>query len=208
MKKGAEMVKKIIVLTALVLMAATQAPAYEIGGIEIPDSYKAGDSQLILNGAGLRKKFGIKVYAAGLYLTEKQADGNTILNLDKPMTLIMKWRRKVPPEKINEVFFSSFANSVQAPKQNVYGPDSDYGPLSGDIVRFMSWIAKKDALKNESFIYKYIPNEGTSVYIDTGGGPTHFGTIPGLEFKKALFGIWIGDRQAVGKKLKNKLLGN
>lgn len=201
------MLKKLVMISAILLITSIQVSAVEIGGVNLPDAITAGDDVLILNGYGLRKKFGIKVYAAGLYLKEKASDSKKILDSDETMVLRMQWRRAVPPEKINSVFFASFAFSTKSPEADVYGPDNDYGPLSPHIVKFMSWISKRTTTKKDSWIYIYTPGKGTDVYINDGEKEVLAGTIPGIEFKKALFSIWIQEDAPVGKKLRKKMLG-
>lgn len=49
----------------------------------------------------------------------------------------------------------------------------------------------------------YTPYTGLSVILK---GQT-IGTIPGIEFKRAVFGIWLGEKPA-DKGLKNGMLGN
>jgi len=57
---------------ALVVSAAsplgTAALAGELAGATLPDTLKAGEKTLKLNGLGLRKKAVFKVYVGGLYL--------------------------------------------------------------------------------------------------------------------------------------------
>ncbi len=59
--------KRVVFATSLIITAAA-ASAATIGGVDLADGSTAGGQKLVLNGAGLRKKLFIKVYAAGLYL--------------------------------------------------------------------------------------------------------------------------------------------
>lgn len=201
------MLKKFILATAVLLLSVSQGLCLEIGGIELPDKFKAGDTELILNGAGLRKKFGFKVYGIGLYIKTKSQENKKTIDADETMMLRMQWRRGVPPSKINEVFFDSFAAVVKAPEQISYGPESNYGPLTKEIVTFMSWISDKETTKKTSWIFIYSPEKGTEVYINDGNIEKLAGVIPGIDFKKALFSIWLANDAPVGKKLMKKLMG-
>jgi hypothetical protein len=62
------MMKKLLA-AAFALAVATPALARNVAGVEFPDSIDVGGQKLVLNGAGLRKKFIIKVYAGGLYVS-------------------------------------------------------------------------------------------------------------------------------------------
>ncbi len=203
------MLKKMFIVMAVIFITGSTAFALKVGGITLPDKLKAENAELTLNGAGLRKVFGFKVYAGGLYLKKKSSDSESIINADETMAIRLQWRRSGPKDKLNEVYFKSFAKSAGAPKAKVYGPDTDFGPLSKDIVLFMSWLTVRKAEKGHYWNNIYIPGEGTKVYMYDGQKETHVGTIKGLEFKKVLFSIWLGDDSTrhVSKKLKSRMLG-
>jgi len=61
----------LLVLVSLLVFAAS-AQARTIGGVDMEETLKAGDTSLILNGAGIREKFFANIYVAGLYLKEKK----------------------------------------------------------------------------------------------------------------------------------------
>ena len=91
--------------------------AAEIGGAVLPDKEKIDDTELILNGAGLRKKLVFKVYAGGLYLKKRCSDAEKIITSDEPMQIKMVFiHKKVPNEKLiaawNEGFekYDSYKN--------------------------------------------------------------------------------------------------
>ncbi|GAB6094817.1 chalcone isomerase family protein [Desulfatiferula olefinivorans] len=198
--------KAIVLLTALMLTSAS-AWALELGGVEIPDTAAISDTNLVLNGVGLRKKFGMKIYAVGLYLKAKSTDGQAIIDADEPMRLEMHWRMSSPSQKIDETYYESFAGSVGAPKASSYGPQTDFGPMSKDIVTFMSWLNQRATTKQDVWTYDYIPGKGTEVYINDGTKKELKGVVPGLDFKKALFKIWLAEDPPVGKGLREDLLG-
>ncbi|MBK5259345.1 MAG: chalcone isomerase family protein, partial [Thermoanaerobaculia bacterium] len=63
--------RKIALVTAFLAVTAV-AEAATVGGVDISDKTTVGGQTLVLNGAGLRKKFFIKVYTGALYLPSKQ----------------------------------------------------------------------------------------------------------------------------------------
>jgi hypothetical protein len=202
-KEKGNMMKKWVMIAMALIFTSSAALAVEVGGIELPDAIKAGSTSLIMNGAGLRTVLTFKVYGIGLYLKSKSSDGNAIINANDPMALSMKWRMKSPPSRIDETYYKSFATVLKAPPAKSYGPTSDLGPMTKDVVTFMGWIDKKEAQKNDVWTYIYVPGKGTEVYVNE----KLMGTIPGLEFKKVLFSIWLSDKAPVGNGLKNDLLG-
>ncbi len=202
------MIKRLLVIVTSIFLTVASAGAFEIGGIALPDTHKVNETELILNGAGLRTVFGFKVYAGGLYLKKKNTDGQSIINADEAMAIRLQWRRSAPPYKIKEVYYKSFAISTGATKAKTYGQETDYGTLSNKINTYMSWVSAKKAAKGHYWNNVYIPGEGTKVYLFDGEKETLAGTIKGMAFKKALFTIWLGDDEVrnVSKKLKNNML--
>ncbi len=201
------MIKKSVMLLGILLSLCVCANALEVGGISLPDTLKADKTDLSINGAGLRTSFALKVYAAGLYLKAKTSDAGSIINRDEPMALCMKWRMSIPPAKIDETYYKSFGTVLKVPKGSGYGPKTDFGPMTKDVVTFMGWLDKKETKKNDMWTYTYIPGKGTEVYVHDGTANKLMGVIPGLEFKKVLFSIWLGDDPPVGNSLKKELLG-
>ncbi|MDP8203528.1 MAG: chalcone isomerase family protein [Candidatus Tenebribacter mawsonii] len=161
----------------------------KIGGKILPDNMNAGENKLMLNGAGLRKKVVIKVYACALYLTEKEQDANSIITADESMSVKMHFIYKaVDPAKLIEAWNTGFSKS-------------DISNLQEEIETFNSYFSK-DAVKDDIYDITYIPDVGTSVYMNN----ELKGTIPGLEFKKAVFSIWLGEQTEL-PKLKKAMLG-
>src|SRR5437868_11928221 len=58
-----------------------------LNGITLPATIKKDTTQLLLNGAGIRKKVFFKLYVAGLYLQSKTKNPNDIINGDKEMLM-------------------------------------------------------------------------------------------------------------------------
>jgi len=182
------MKKVIIFLISLFIISSLSS--LEIGKVNLPDEMSLENDTLILNGAGLRKKLIIKVYAAGLYLPEKSNNSNTILDEDKPMAIRMHFIYKSVSEvKLikawNEGFELAGTSEELQPKIDIFNSYFSEAANKGDIYDII-----------------YEPGIGTSVYIK---GELK-GTIEGLDFKKAVFGIWLGDKTSL-PKLKVALLG-
>ena len=69
---------------ALALLLAAPLAAATLAGVTMPDSAKAGDHQLALNGMALRSKAVFKVYVGGLYLPDEEHDWKKVLGEDGP----------------------------------------------------------------------------------------------------------------------------
>ena len=182
--------RKTLLLILIMTFAFTSIVwGLKIGGKMLPDKMKAGDNELTLNGAGLRKKVIIKVYACALYLLEKESDAKSIIEVDEPIAVKMHFIYKaVAPEKLIEAWNTGFGKS-------------DISNLQEEIKTFNSYFTK-DAVKNDVYDIIYVPEVGTSVYMNN----ELKGTIQGLEFKRAVFSIWLGEQTEL-PKLKKAMLG-
>ncbi|MCD4797083.1 MAG: chalcone isomerase family protein [Candidatus Cloacimonetes bacterium] len=183
------MIRKITITIVVVFLLTSLLWGLKIGGKVLPDKMKAGENELLLNGAGLRKKLIIKVYAGALYLMQKSSDANAIIEADEPMTVKMHFIYKaVAPEKLIDAWNTGFDKS-------------DIADLQEEIKTFNSYFTE-DAKKDDVYDIIYVPEEGTSVYMNN----ELKGTISGLEFKKAVFSIWLGEQTEL-PKLKKAMLG-
>ena len=183
------MKKTFLIIFIMTFIFTSFAWSLKIGGKILPDNIKAGDNELTINGAGLRKKVIIKVYACALYLMEKESNAKSIIEDDKPIAVKMHFIYKaVAPEKLIEAWNTGFGKS-------------DISNLQEEIKTFNSYFTK-DAVKDEVYDIIYVPEVGTSVYMNN----ELKGTIPGIEFKKAVYSIWLGEQTEL-PKLKKAMLG-
>ena len=187
------MIGKAFALSVLMATTVAAAAPVEIGGVSLPDALGVGNEHLVLNGVGLRKKFFIKVYAAGLYLRARTGDARTIIDDDAPMAVLMKFIHDgISPDKLVTAWNEGFANAT-----------------GGDLSSIQAEVQQFDALftatgrKGDVYQFLYTPGEG--VRVDMNGHTV--GTIPGLPFKRALFAIWLGDKPA-DRSLKQAMLGD
>ncbi len=186
------MVKKIVVLALAVFMCATMASALEIGGVNMPDTIKAADSDLALNGAGIREKFFMKLYVGGLYLSQKNQDAAAIIAADAPMAIRLNIISSlITSEKMENATMEGFENST----------GNNIEPLQNEIESFIN-IFREQINEGDIFDFVYVPGKGVEVFKNTQAASV----IEGLEFKKALFGIWLCDKPAQ-KSLKQEMLG-
>jgi Chalcone isomerase-like len=69
---------------ALLALASIQhLDAASLAGVTLPDTVTVGNTQLLLNGLGLRTKFMVTVYVAGLYLAQKSSDADAVVKADE-----------------------------------------------------------------------------------------------------------------------------
>ena len=184
------MKKVLLIFTSLLF--STMALSASIGGHEIPDQLTAADKQLLLNGAGLRDKWMIDLYVGGLYLTEKSSDANTIISADEPMALrLLIVSSRITSENMTEATLEGFGHSL-GDKQAAMQPRID---------QFLAAF-KEQIQEGDVFEMLYLPGDGVAV----SKNGKNLDTIEGLDFKSALFGIWLGEEPAQ-KSLKMGMLG-
>ena len=174
------------------LFASPNAKAQKVfAGVSFLSDMYLGGEKLTLNGGGLREKYYIDLYVAGLYIKAKTKDAGKIINGDEPMAISIKLvSNSVTREKFTESVIEGFKNA-----SNGNATKEEINKFTG---AFTNAFKKGDQIN-----LKYTPGKG--VAIEKNG--TQLKVIAGLEFKKALFSIWLGKIPA-DASLKSGMLGN
>ncbi len=183
---------KWLTLFLLLILFSGFATAAKVGGVSLPQTLTASDQILTLNGAGIRKKFFIKLYVSALYLQDKSNNAVAIIEGDAPMAIRLS-------------IISSLINSKKMEKATREGfENSTHGntePVKAEIEQFIE-VFRKPVSEGDVYDLVYTPAKGTEVIKNE-----HLiTTVEGLDFKKALFGIWLSDRPA-HNNLKGMMLG-
>jgi len=185
--------KRMLLLLVLALMMPA-VPAVEIAGVDLPAQVtRPGDRDvLVLNGAGIRKKFFVSVYLASLYLTAKDTDPERIVAQDKPNRVQMDMLySRVDREKFIEGWNDGFAANQSA---------AALQPLRERLERFNAMF--ETLVEGDRVVLDYVPGSGTRVTIKG----VDKGIIPGHDFNAALLKVWLGETP-VTAQLKKDLLG-
>jgi Chalcone isomerase-like len=182
--------KAFVILFAMLFLSAS-AFAIDVAGVKMPDTLKAGGQDLVFNGGDKRTKFMMKVYVAALYLKQKGSDAQKIIDADEPMSIRLQITSGlVSPDKMKTAIDEGFENST----------GGNIAPIKAKIDAFTS--AFKDLSNGIVYDYTYVPGKGVEIYKNG----QMVSTIQGLDFKKALFGIWLSNKPAQ-ESLKEKMLG-
>ena len=179
---------------SLLLTAAltTPAAALTVEGVDVPDTYSAMDTELKLNGAGTRSKWFMDLYIGGLYVPETIDDGQAIINADEPQAITLHIiSGMITSDKMKSATMEGFENST----------GGDLAAIKDDVDAFLD-VFSEEVKDGDVFDLVYLPGEGVRV-LKNGDQRA---TIGDLEFKKALFGIWLSDEPAQ-EDLKEKMLG-
>lgn len=181
-------------VVSLALSAALAAPvsALTVEGVDIPETYSAMDTKLKLNGAGTRSKWFMDLYVGGLYVPESIDDGQAVINAGEPQAITLHIiSGMITSDRMTEATMEGFKNAT----------DGDLSAIRDDVDQFMSVFAE-EIKEGDVFDLVYLPSEGVRVLKN---GEVR-DTVGDLEFKKALFGIWLSDKPAQ-KELKASMLG-
>jgi hypothetical protein len=185
-------------LLAGILMACALvqgAAAAEVSGVKFSETTTVAGKELVLNGAGMRTKFIIKVYAAGLYLPEKKNTVPDVLKLEGPRRLTLVMVRDISSDDFGQAFMTGLNNNIDnAEKAKYVGQISKFGEMFGAI----AGLKKGDVLHLD-----WIPGSGTQTELN---GKKIGEVVPDLGFYNAVLRIWLGDKPA-DSSLKPALLG-
>lgn len=167
----------------------------EVDGVTLPRTIEFKQRTLLLNGVGVRSKMWVDVYVQALYLSDLSQNAESILESNSEMAIRLQITSSmVTSEKLSKSLNKGLVKSIG----------------EGNLSKFKSQIALLESLLNKEKTFKddainliYNPaDESLWVYKND----RYEGKIPGLEFKKVFFGIWLSDNP-VDEKLKNDLLG-
>jgi len=178
------------------LTALPAAAAVDVGGYKFDDTNKVAGKDLKLNGASMRTKFVIKVYAAGLYLPEKSKAVADILRQDGPRRVTLQMARDVSSEDFGKAFMDGLNDNVdKAEKQKIVAQIGKFGEMFAGV----DGLRKGDVLHID-----WIPGSGTVCELN---GRKLIENVPDVAFYNALLRIWLGDKP-VDRSLKPALLGD
>jgi hypothetical protein len=159
---------------------------------EPPKDIEFEGSTLMLNGTGTRVVFFMKVYEGSLYLETKSSDADQIINSNSPMGLrIDVTSEMVTADAMKKALSDGLAKST----------NNNTGPILNEIEQLSSSF---NSAVNSSDFYEfiYIPEIGTHVLKNN----ELVELIPGFDFKKAFFGIFLSNNP-IQKNLKKAMLG-
>lgn len=177
---------------------APQAPAQgtlEAGGVRLPTTVAVGGSNLLLNGAGVRYRFVVRVYTAGLYLTAKAGTPEAVLAAPGPKRMHVVMLRDIDAEQLGRLFTRGMQDN--APKETFSRS------IPGTLRMAEIFSSRKKLSAGESFSVDWLPGTGTVILVN---GQPQGAPIKEPEFFQALMSIWLGGQPA-DASLKEALLG-
>ena len=185
----------LLLLASLLAAAPLPAPA-DTGrtknGVTMPETIDIDGRTLHLNGMALRKKFIIKVYVAGLYLSAKSSNPQQILDADAPRQMLMHF---ISGHGTKSKICGAWNDGLE---DNTPGASAELKQQFTDLCGMMV-----DIKDGESLVITYMPEIGTKIEI----AGTERGVIAGKAFADALLRCWIGPKPGPGDGFKKDVLG-
>jgi hypothetical protein len=163
-----------------------------ISASDVPQTIEFEGSNLILNGQGTRVVFFMKVYEGSLYLENKNSDADEIMNSNAPMALrIDVTSEMVTADAMKKALSEGLEKSTNNNTSHIF-----------DEIEQLSSSFNSAVASGDFYEFIFIPEIGTHVLKNN----ELVELIPGFDFKKAFFGIFLSNNP-IQKNLKKAMLG-
>ena len=186
------MIKKVCVFMIVMMLVTTPAVAslsVEVDGVRFDTTVDVMDQRLHLHGAGLLKYMVfIKAYAGALYLPESVPSDHVLKPVAKQ--LVLEYFHPIKGEDFAKATQKKIADNVSADQVN--GLQSRIDDLSA---------LYRDVKPGDRYALTYLPDEGTTLSLNG----KSLGSIPGDDFARAVFSIWLG-ANPIDQKFRDQLL--
>ena len=163
-----------------------------ISASDVPQTIEFEGSNLILNGQGTRVVFFMKVYEGSLYLENKNSDADEIINSNTSMALrIDVTSEMVTADAMKKALSEGLEKSTNNNTSHIL-----------DEIEQLSSSFNSAVASGDFYEFVFIPEIGTHVLKNN----ELVELIPGFDFKKAFFGIFLSNNP-IQKNLKKAMLG-
>jgi len=165
--------------------------ARDVADVDIAENASVGGQQLILNGAGIRRKFFFKIYVGALYLKSPLTSTREVLDDPNPKRVHMHFLYdEVSSKKLVDGWQEGFENNLT---------EAEMAAVQTRLTKFNNLFT--DMRKGDSIDFDFAPATGVSVTING----QQKGEIKGEDFSRALLLVWLGNEPA-DSSLKDAML--
>ena len=177
---------------SIALLFLAGANAADVAGVQVPESVSVQGKPLILNGAGVRSRFFVKVYVGALYLPAKHQTTEAVLAGEAPKSVRLHIvYSEIAGDQMNDALNEGFTGN---------NSDAELAALKARIERFRAMIPT--VRRGDTVRFDLLAGGTTEVWVND----ALRGSVAGADFQRALLKIWLGDRPA-DRRLKRAMLG-
>lgn len=177
----------VFILSSLYLTAGVK-----ISGVSYSSLVTVKKDTLQLNGAAIREKWFIDLYTAGLYLKKKSSNSQEIIECDCLQAFKIVFVSKlITTEKFNDAIDEVFIKSTRGNTKLIDKRINQFKKSLGT-----------DLKSGDELFLIYQPDVGLKVFRNK----IYKDTVVGLDFKKEIMKLWVGEH-AINEKLKKNILG-
>lgn len=188
---------KLIPAWALALLSALSLQAQaavEVRGVKFADTTTVAGQPLQLNGAGVRVKVIVDVYAAGLYVGKRDASPQIVLSQPGAKSMQIVLLRDLTGEDFADAMIKGFLKN---------NSDAEVARFQGRLDELRKTMVSFGTVKKGTAIQlNLVPGSGIRTLVD---GAQKGSDIQGDDFYAALLKIWLGNKP-VDDDLKTGLL--
>lgn len=182
-------------LLALVIGASAAQAAQEVAGVKYEDKASVAGKDLVLNGAGIRTRIVVKVYAMGLYVAEKKGTAADLIAAPGAKRAHIVLLRDLGAQQFVDALNEGLRKNHR---------EAELAKLKPQIDEFSeNMLSIKEAKKGDIILIDYLPESGTRLTV---AGQARGKDIAGEDLFRALLRVWLGDKPA-DDDLKAGLLG-
>lgn len=181
------------VATALTPVAAWAQS--KIAEVTYPNEVTVGGQKLLLNGYGMRFRFGFRGYTAALYTPSKMTKNEDVIKPTVAKRIHLVAQRDLKGDELGKLFSRGMEDNMTK---------EDFSKIVNGVIRMGNIFAEgKQFNKGESIIIDNIPGTGL---LTTFRGKQQGEPIKEPEFSENFFKIWFGKKPA-DEALRVALLG-
>jgi hypothetical protein len=178
-----------LIVMMLVATPSVASLSVEVEGVRFDTTVDTMDQRLHLHGAGLLKYMVfIKAYAGALYLPESVSSDHVLKPVAKQ--LVLEYFHPIKGEDFAKATRKKIADNATSDQVN--GLQSRIDDLAAMY---------RDVKPGDRYALTYIPGEGTTLSLNGEA----LGSIPGDDFARAVFAIWLG-ANPIDQKFRDQLL--
>jgi hypothetical protein len=167
----------------------------KIADVVYPNDVTVGGQKLLLNGLGMRFRFGFRGYTAALYTPNKVTKNEEVINPKLPKRMHLVAQRDLKGDDLGKLFTRGMEENMAK---------EDFSKIINGVIRMGNIFAEgKQFNKGESIIVDNIPGTGL---VTNFRGKQQGEPIKEPEFAENFFKIWFGKKPA-DEALRVALLG-